>query len=84
MNRKEFWKLYLINPKITIKLLRLAVLKNNLDMVKFIFEEDRAYQHVTASKKSYLKSLFSIAAREGHKDIAKILCEKYEGRKLIM
>lgn len=63
-------------------LLSLAVLKNHPDVVKLILKEDPAYERLTTSKKSDLKSLiFSIASREGYKDIVKILCEKYEAGK---
>ncbi|KAK1387662.1 hypothetical protein POM88_015840 [Heracleum sosnowskyi] len=59
-------------------LLSLAVLENHLDVVKLILKEDPAYERVTGSKKSDLKSLIPLAPREGHKDIVKILCETYE------
>lgn len=62
-------------------LLSLAVLTNHLDVVTLILKEDPAYERVPAIKKSGLKSLISIASREGHKDIVKILCEKYEAGK---
>ncbi|XP_074374830.1 uncharacterized protein LOC141715252 [Apium graveolens] len=58
-------------------LLSLAVLTNNLDVVKLILEEDPAYEHPTTSKDSDLKSLICTASREGYKDVVKILLEIY-------
>lgn len=62
-------------------LISLAVQTNHLDVVKLILKEDPAYECVTEKVKSGLKSLISIASREGHKDMFKILCEKYEDGK---
>ncbi|WOH15980.1 hypothetical protein DCAR_0935529 [Daucus carota subsp. sativus] len=61
-------------------LLSLAVLKNHLDVVKLILEEDPAFR-VTGSKNSDLKSLISLASREGYNNVVKTLCEKYESGK---
>lgn len=59
-------------------LLTLAVLKNQLDVVKLILEEDPAYQRGRGSKNDDLRTQIFLAASQRYQDIVQILCQKYE------
>lgn len=59
-------------------IISLAVMTNNLDLVKLILKESPEYEDPYSIKYSDLKSVISTASREGYKDIFEILCEKYE------
>lgn len=59
-------------------LLSLAVLQNQLDVVKLILKEDPAYQRGHGSKYDDLDSLISTAATRRYQDIVEVLVRRYE------
>ncbi|KAL1822406.1 hypothetical protein ACET3Z_009184 [Daucus carota] len=76
----SFEALFNITDEDGYNVLQLAVHQNNRDAVELILKEDLAYQQQRSNKNSELKSLASIAAEKGYKDIVKLVCETYEAR----